>query len=84
MMSLREWAQRHLPSFFPRKEVIVRPRVACWSSCPKCGSGEYTQRLTDWVIGYGVKNNGMTQFTKTCRRCGHEWTERLPSAEDVY
>jgi len=67
-----------------RKQKRAQPTSATFAGigCPKCGSDQYHMTLSDWVIGYKVENDGMTAFTKRCKRCGHQWTER--SSDRMY
>jgi DNA-directed RNA polymerase subunit M/transcription elongation factor TFIIS len=71
---------RAIRAFFRRapQQSTPEPSQVHWhayspSQCPQCGSPEYTQILTDWIIGYKVKNNGQTTFVKHCTKCGYEW-----------
>ncbi len=50
---------RHLPD-----KVIV---------CLKCGSENNTLKMTEWITGYKIKNEGRTNFNRICLDCDYEW-----------
>jgi len=41
--------------------------------CPKCGSSNTTLKLTEWIIGVDVKDNGYTSYARCCNDCGNTW-----------
>lgn len=64
-----------VPSASPREPFVPstpfqrdEPR-----KCPKCGSTNTTLRMTDWIIGHQVKDNGCTTFACVCIDCDHLW-----------
>jgi DNA-directed RNA polymerase subunit M/transcription elongation factor TFIIS len=62
------------PSASPRAPFVpAAPSVPGERPCPKCGSTDTTLRMTEWIIGYQVQDNGRTAFACVCNACGQMW-----------
>lgn len=69
----RESPPADSPRETPPLSFSEPPRKAQPRKCPKCGSTNTTLRMTDWIIGHQVKDNGRTTFACVCNDCGHLW-----------